>query len=184
MEIINFFTLSVGHYCLCPYIQFHLKFQFIAPQYVMAKNSPFELKADTKPHGINLTIRLFFSLFLVFCKAEREETKRKAWHRRVYCSFPPPHIMIRITERINQSNSFPVFTWISMYQRACEFTAMVGNGKSFLANGFREFLQNLSWKFVAKVLLFLETCNTEFCNVLCGKPVILVQLLLDLKIIV
>lgn len=78
MEIINFFTLSVGHYCLCPYIQFHLKFQFIAPQYVMAKNSPFELKADTKPHGINLTIRLFFSLFLVFCKAEREEAKRKA----------------------------------------------------------------------------------------------------------
>lgn len=37
---------------------------------------------------------------------------------------------------------------------------------------------------VATVPLFLETCNTEFCNVLCGKPVILVQLLLDLKIIV
>ena len=37
---------------------------------------------------------------------------------------------------------------------------------------------------MAKVLLFLETCNKEFCNVLCGKPVILAQLLLDLKIIV
>ena len=37
---------------------------------------------------------------------------------------------------------------------------------------------------VATVSLFLETCNKEFCNVLCGKPVILAQLLLDLKIIV
>ena len=37
---------------------------------------------------------------------------------------------------------------------------------------------------VTTVPLFLETCNKEFCNVLCGKPVILAQLLLNLKIIV
>ena len=48
-------------------------------------------------------------------------------------------------------------------------------------------LQNLLQKYgtsVATVPLFLETCNKEFCNVLCGKQVILAQLLLDLKIIV
>jgi len=48
-------------------------------------------------------------------------------------------------------------------------------------------LQNLLQKYgtsVATVPLFLETCNKEFCNVLCGNPVILAQLLLDLKIIV
>ena len=47
--------------------------------------------------------------------------------------------------------------------------------------------ENLLQKYgtsVATVPLFLETCNKEFCNVLCGKPVILAQLLLDLKIIV
>ena len=42
-----FKTLSVGYYCLSPYKQFDLKFQVL-----MAKYSHFELKADTKPHGI------------------------------------------------------------------------------------------------------------------------------------
>ena len=47
--------------------------------------------------------------------------------------------------------------------------------------------ENLSRKYgtcVATVPLILEACKKEFCNVLCGKPVILAQLLPDLKIIV
>jgi len=47
--------------------------------------------------------------------------------------------------------------------------------------------KNLHTKYgtcVATVPLFVETSNKEFCNVLCGKPVILAQILLDLKIIV
>ena len=47
--------------------------------------------------------------------------------------------------------------------------------------------KNLHTKYetcVATVPLFFETSNKEYCNVLCGKPVILAQLLLGLKIFV
>lgn len=47
--------------------------------------------------------------------------------------------------------------------------------------------ENLHTKYgtcVATVPLFLQTSKKEFCNVLCGKPVILAQILLELKIIV
>ena len=39
-------------------------------------------------------------------------------------------------------------------------------------------------KCVATVLLFSETFNKEFSNVLCEKPVILVELLLEFRIVV
>ena len=45
--------------------------------------------------------------------------------------------------------------------------------------------ENLRTKYetcVATAPLFFETSNKEYCNVLCGKPVILAQLLLGLKI--
>ena len=39
-------------------------------------------------------------------------------------------------------------------------------------------------KCVATVPLFAETFNKEVCNVLCEKPIILVELLLELRIVV
>ena len=53
-------------------------------------------------------------------------------------------------------------------------------------NGLPEFLQNLSRKFAHKIRDLCRYSSTvpEFCNVLWEKPVILAQLLLDLKIFV
>ena len=94
--------------------------------------------------------------------------------------------MTSVSIRIRQSKLFPAV--MSTLHKFCVQKDDNGGCFSF-RSGFREYicLENFHKEYgkcVTTVPLFAETFNKEVSNVLCEKPIILVELLLKLRIVV
>ena len=146
-----------------------------------------ELKCHLLPTYTELS-KPGYQAFLSHGVGEGSNRQRKAWHKGLYCSLPPPHSVTSVSVRISQSELFPAVMStlhkFCMHQRWQRRLFLISFGFPRIFAQFTSKMFTEYGKCVATVPLFAETFNIEVSNVLCEKPIILVELLFELRIVV
>ena len=110
----------------------------------------------------------------------------------LYCSLPPPHNVTSVSVPNNQSELFPAVLFTFAYFACTQMTTAVGNNPVSavcFSRGFQEYLHHLPRKFSQSMesvspqcRCFLKLLTNRFLMFCVKKPIVLVELLLELRI--